>query len=61
MSAEPIAAAVQETNVNCPVCNKTIKRLRRYYRDGKMYCSKKCWRTVKEKAKEEQQASPKNQ
>lgn len=40
-----------EQQTNCPVCNKPIKRLTRYYRDGKFYCAKVCWRAAKEKAK----------
>ena len=31
----------KEKKSNCPACNKIVKRLRRYYRDGKFYCSKK--------------------
>lgn len=42
-----------EKQTNCIACNKPIKKIKRYYRDGKFYCSKKCWRTAKEKAKEE--------
>jgi len=34
-----------EKQTNCLACNKPIKKLKRYYRNGKMYCSKKCWRT----------------
>ncbi|MDD5116047.1 MAG: hypothetical protein PHW98_03170 [Candidatus Omnitrophica bacterium] len=33
-----------EKQTNCPACNKLIKKLKRYYRDGKFYCSKRCWR-----------------
>lgn len=33
-----------EKQTNCPACNKPIKKLKRYYRDGKFYCSKKCWK-----------------
>jgi hypothetical protein len=42
-----------EEQTNCLICNKPIKRLTRYYRDGKFYCGKKCWRTAKEKRKHE--------
>ncbi|PIQ90969.1 MAG: hypothetical protein COV71_01660 [Candidatus Omnitrophica bacterium CG11_big_fil_rev_8_21_14_0_20_41_12] len=44
----------KEKKSNCPVCNKVVKRLKRYYRDGKFYCSKKCWRAfiIKSKAEE---------
>ena len=45
-AAAPAAAAkpVVEKQTNCPACNKPIKKLKRYYRDGKFYCDKKCWR-----------------
>jgi len=42
-----------EKQTNCPACNKLIKKLKRYYRDGKLYCSKKCWRTAISKLKAE--------
>jgi len=41
-----------EKQTNCLACNKPIRKLKRYYRDGKFYCSKKCWRTALEKSKE---------
>lgn len=43
---EPVAPAVQEEEkqTNCLGCNKPIKKIKRYYRDGKFYCDKKCWR-----------------
>lgn len=34
----------QEKQTNCPACGKPIKKLKRYYRNGKFYCNKKCWR-----------------
>lgn len=43
----------KELQTNCLACNKPIKKLKRYYRDGKFYCSKICWRkAVKPKAEE---------
>ncbi len=33
-----------EKQTNCPVCNKPIKKIRRYYRNNKFYCTKKCWK-----------------
>ncbi|MDD5120129.1 MAG: hypothetical protein PHR84_02320 [Candidatus Omnitrophica bacterium] len=42
-----------EKQTNCPSCNKLIKKLKRYYRNGKLYCSKKCWRAFVVKSKEE--------
>jgi hypothetical protein len=40
-----------ERQTNCLACNKLIKKLKRYYRDGKFYCSKKCWRAFIDKSK----------
>ena len=40
-----------EKQTNCLACNKLIKKLKLYYRDGKFYCSKRCWRTFIDKAK----------
>ena len=42
-----------EKQTNCLSCNKPIKKLKRYYRDGKIFCSKKCWRDLLNKSKEE--------
>lgn len=42
-----------EKQTNCPACNKLIKKLKRYYRNGKLYCSKKCWKTFIDKSKAE--------
>ena len=46
-------AGAQEKQTNCLSCNKPIKKIRRYYRDGKYYCTKKCWKTYILKQKEE--------
>jgi len=40
-----------EKQTNCLSCNKPIKKLKRYYRNGKFYCSKKCWRAFIDKSK----------
>jgi hypothetical protein len=42
-----------EKQTNCLSCNKPIRKLKRYYRDGKFYCNKKCWRLHLKKQKEE--------
>lgn len=44
----------KEKKSNCPSCNKVVKRLKRYYRDGKFYCTKKCWRAFISKSKAEE-------
>lgn len=41
-----------EKQTNCLACNKPIKKIRRYYRDGKYYCTKRCWRAYLNKSKE---------
>lgn len=28
---------------NCNGCNKPIKKVRRYYRNGKYFCTKRCF------------------
>lgn len=42
-----------EKQTNCLACNKPLKKLKQYYRDGKFYCNKKCWRNYTIKSKEE--------
>jgi len=48
------AAPQAEKQTNCLACGKPIKKIKRYYRDGKYYCNKKCWRKslTKEEAKQ---------
>jgi len=48
---KPAPAAEKQTN--CLSCGKPIRKLKRYYRNGKFYCNKKCWLTMLKKAKEE--------
>ncbi len=33
-----------EEQTNCPGCGKQITKIKRYYRNEKYYCDKKCWR-----------------
>ena len=48
-----------EKPANCASCNKSIKNKRWYYRNGKYYCSKRCWQTASKKEKApEAQATP---
>lgn len=51
--ATKATAPVEEKQTNCLACNKPLKKITRYYRNGKFYCNKKCWRTAVLKAKEE--------
>jgi len=46
----------KEKPSNCAACNKSIKRKRWYYRNGKYYCTKRCWKTSVKK--EEKPKSP---
>lgn len=33
----------QEVTLNCAACNKPVKKIKRYYRDGKFYCNRGCY------------------
>lgn len=49
----PEAKPAAEKQTNCLACNKPIRKLKHYYRNGKFYCTKKCWKQFikpKEKA-----------
>lgn len=58
-AAPQAAKPVVEKQTNCLACNKPIKKLKRYYRDGKFYCSKKCRSNFLAKQKEEKQKEEK--
>ena len=47
------AKPVVEKQTNCLGCNKPLKKIKSYYRNGKFYCSKRCWLKAVEKSKEE--------
>lgn len=51
---EAVAPAAQEEQTNCLACSKPIKKIRRYYRNGKYYCTKKCWKKFTQPKEEEQ-------
>ena len=53
-ATEKPARKKADKKANCVACNKVVKRLKRYYRDGKYYCSKKCWRAHINKSKSEE-------
>ena len=50
---EGFREAKKEKPVNCAVCNKSIKKKRYYYRNGKYYCTKRCWKTTVKKEDKE--------
>ena len=43
---------VAEKQTNCLGCSKPLKKIKQYYRNGKYYCNKKCWRNHLAKLKE---------
>lgn len=51
-------AVKKERPANCAVCNKSIKKLRWYYRNGKYYCTQRCWKTTLKKTEEAQKIEP---
>ena len=53
MADEVKKEEVKEKQTNCPSCNKLLKKIRRYYRNGKLYCTKRCWIKVAKTPKEE--------
>jgi transposase-like protein len=55
MAAEATTQEVVEKQTNCLSCGKPLKKLKKYYRNGKFYCTKKCWRTFLEKSKEKKE------
>ncbi len=46
-------APAEEKQTNCPACNKALRKISRYYRNNKYYCSKKCWKKASTTPKEE--------
>lgn len=59
MAAEAVKAPEAEAKpkaekqTNCLSCNKPLKKIRKYYRNGKFYCTKRCWSNFLKKGKEE--------
>jgi len=52
-AAKPEAPATEEKQTNCPACGKPIKKIKKYYRNNKNYCTKKCWlKAMKPKTEE---------
>ncbi len=43
------APVKQERPANCAGCKKSIKNKCWYYRNGKYYCTKRCWSTTNKK------------
>jgi len=48
----------KEKPSNCAVCNKSIKKKRYYYRNGKYFCTQRCFKTTVKKASQEAKDKP---
>ena len=46
----------QEKPANCAGCKKSIRNKRWYYRNGKYYCTKRCWSTTTKKPAKSEEA-----
>jgi outer membrane biosynthesis protein TonB len=42
---------------NCAACNKSVRKKRWYYRNGKYYCTKRCWMTTLKKEEKPSEAA----
>jgi hypothetical protein len=42
-------AGKEGKRINCGKCNKPLKRVKRYYRNGKYYCNMKCFKDAAKK------------
>lgn len=40
---------------NCGGCNKVINKIRRYYRNAKYFCTKRCYKAYLAKAAEQKE------
>ncbi len=45
-------AVKKEKPSNCASCNKSIRKKQYYYRNGKYYCTKTCWKNTLKKQEE---------
>lgn len=43
---------------NCGGCNKPIKKVRRYYRNNKYFCTKRCFKSFLSKDSQKKDAQP---
>ena len=48
-----VESQVTEKQTNCPACGKPIKKVKRYYRNNKYYCNKKCFRKTAQAKKDQ--------
>ncbi len=59
VAAKAAPAPKKEKPANCAACNKSIKRKRWYYRNGKYYCTKRCWKTSAKKEEKPKESETK--
>ncbi len=52
----PTPEVKRERPANCEGCKKSIKNKRWYYRNGKYFCTKRCWSTTDKKSAKTQEA-----
>jgi hypothetical protein len=50
--APKVEEKIKVKPTNCAVCNKSIKKTRYYYRNGKYFCNQRCFKTTVKKAGE---------
>ena len=55
---KPAEEKKKEKPSNCAACNKSIKKKRYYYRNGKYFCTQRCFKTTVKKASQEAKDSP---
>ena len=48
----------KEKPSNCAVCNKSIRKKRYYYRNGKYFCTQRCFKTTVKKVSPEAKDAP---
>lgn len=53
------APVKKEKPANCAGCKKSIKNKRWYYRNGKYYCTKRCWSATNKKPAKTEEAPQK--
>ncbi len=51
--AEETTVVRRVKSTNCAMCGKLIRRIKMYYRNGKYYCSKRCFKKMQEKLRKE--------
>jgi len=44
--------------INCASCNKPLKIVKRYYRNGKYFCTKNCYKTFLKKQEKKADEQP---